>query len=495
MRLLKVNAQKIRMDWAGMGLLTVALTCLVLVTTWGGATYAWGSAQIVSLIVVTVVAGKGNPMENPSLTPATQAVLKALAELGQGNVHELAEKSGKARSTTDRAIKTLADAGLIVAVDLGADAAEGTPTRWTLSERAAAALDAADLSDEAAAGLDAADDPVFDAADEPDTGDTEQTGDDDSAAPDTGDRDDEATGMQKTSGEDEPDNDNADATDAPVEDGPRTTVVTPPRPGDRKVMAIKGVLADHPDGATIEVIVAESGISHPTTIRLLAAMEQADAARRKPGLPERWIAGPTKASEVDPNPEPPRCALCFQVIRGVTSTPGAVAAVQSLIRPDGTLHVVGPDDEIHIVTLPTRLPPRSLNNSPITLGHRSDVTVNADGSQPFGRGELEKLTIGVLAANPGQPMTPREIATEISVGLGGRTVSDGAVRNNCTKAAAAGSILLASDAPLTFVLPTPATDENAEIDMGDQQLDANDGAEGGGDTSGGESDGNGSEQS
>jgi ABC-2 type transport system ATP-binding protein len=37
-------------------------------------------------------------------------------------------------------------------------------------------------------------------------------------------------------------------------------------------MAIKGVLADHSDGATVEVIVAESGISHPTTVRLLAAM-------------------------------------------------------------------------------------------------------------------------------------------------------------------------------------------------------------------------------
>jgi hypothetical protein len=442
-------------------------------------------------------------MENLSLTPATQAVLKALAELGQGNVHELAEKSGKARSTTDRAIKTLADAGLIVAVDTGADAAEGTPTRWTLSEDAAAALDAADLSDEPAAGTDESDDPAFDAADEPDTGDTEQTGDDDSAAPDTGDRDDEATGMQETSGEDEPDDDaddddddDDDDTNAPAEDGPRTTVITPTRPGDRKVMAIKGVLADHPDGATIEVIVADSGISHPTTVRLLAAMEQADAARRLPGLPERWIAGPTKASEVDPNPEPPRCPLCFQTIRGVTSTPAAVAAVQSLIRPDGTLHILGPDDEIHVVTLPTRLPPRSLNNSPITVGQRSDVAVNADGNQPFARGELEKLTIEVLAASPGRPMTPREIATAISARLGGRTVSDGAVRNNCTKAAAAGSILLASDAPLMFVFPAPADDDStAETDMGDQQLDANDGAERDADTSGGEPDGNGSEQS
>ena len=45
------------MDWAGMGLLAIALTCLVMVTTWGGATYGWGSPQIVSLIAVTVVAG------------------------------------------------------------------------------------------------------------------------------------------------------------------------------------------------------------------------------------------------------------------------------------------------------------------------------------------------------------------------------------------------------------------------------------------------------
>jgi len=48
-----VNA--FRLDWVGMGLLTIALTCLVMVTTWGGTTYGWGSVQIVSLIAVTVV--------------------------------------------------------------------------------------------------------------------------------------------------------------------------------------------------------------------------------------------------------------------------------------------------------------------------------------------------------------------------------------------------------------------------------------------------------
>ncbi|HEX8345355.1 MAG TPA: helix-turn-helix domain-containing protein, partial [Actinoplanes sp.] len=76
-------------------------------------------------------------MQHLSLTPATQAVLTALAEIGEGNVHDLSEKSGKARSTTDKAIRTLADAGLIVEVDTGADPAEGTPTRWTLSEATA----------------------------------------------------------------------------------------------------------------------------------------------------------------------------------------------------------------------------------------------------------------------------------------------------------------------------------------------------------------------
>jgi len=417
-------------------------------------------------------------MELQSLTPATQAVLKALAELGQGNVHELAEKSGKARSTTDKAIRTLADAGLIVEIDLGGDAAEGTPARWTLSDDTAAALDSADIADENTAGPD---EPDSDPADEAASDESSPTGDDDSQPTETGDSGDEATGERATSdgdghggvddGDEDEDQDDEEDTDAPATGEPRT-VVAPPRPGDRKVMAIKGVLAEFgDDGATVDMIVAESGISHPTTIRLLDAMQQADAARRLPpktGQPDRWIAGPTKASEVDPNPEPPRCALCFQVIRGVTSTPAAVAAVQSLIRTDGTLHIVGPDDEVHAVKLPNRLPPRTLNNTPSTVGHRSDATANADGNQPFQRGELERLTVAELAARPGRPMTPQEIATAISAKLGGRNVSSGAVRNNCTKAAAAGNILLVSEAPLTFVFPKPVVND----DTGDAETEA-----------------------
>ncbi len=409
-------------------------------------------------------------MDNLSLTPATQAVLDALTDLGQGNVHELADKSGKARSTTDKAIKTLADAGMIVAVGTDADPAEGTPTRWTLATPAEA-TDAGpddpadtDLRDERTTDADKADgpDPDLDSsASEPNTGDTEQVdqpgdavdGDDDFG--NTEEAEDE-TGRDDDSDEDS----NDDADNGKHDEGRTVTVMQPTRPGDRKVMAIKGVLADYSDGgATLDVIVAESGIGHPTATRLITAMEQADAARRLPGLPERWIPGPTKASEVDPNPEPPRCPLCYQVIRALASTPSAAAAVLPLIRTDGTLHVVGPDGETHIVTLPTRTPRRAPGATG-NVGRRSDVTINADGSQPFGRGELEKLTLDVLAANPGKVMTPQDIATAIGGQLG-RTVSSGAVRNNCTKAAAAGRIVMVSDAPLTFAHPVKTDPGNA----------------------------------
>lgn len=57
-------------------------------------------------------------------------------------------------------------------------------------------------------------------------------------------------------------------------------------------------------------------------------------------------------------------------------------------------------------------------------------------------------------------MTPQDIATVLGGQLG-RTVSSGAVRNNCTKAAAAGRILLVSDTPLTFTYPAQADSGNA----------------------------------
>ncbi|KUL33016.1 MDR family MFS transporter [Actinoplanes awajinensis] len=47
-----------KIDWWGTGLLTVWITSLVLVATWGGTEYAWGSPQILGLIALTV-AGLG----------------------------------------------------------------------------------------------------------------------------------------------------------------------------------------------------------------------------------------------------------------------------------------------------------------------------------------------------------------------------------------------------------------------------------------------------
>jgi predicted transcriptional regulator len=426
-------------------------------------------------------------MKDLSLTPATQAVLDALTELGQGNVQELADKAGKARSTTDRAIKILADAGVIVPAENDADPADGTPFRWALATPTDAtdtALDdmpaAADETDVGDLRLDnAADQPVSgagqrsDAIDSDDGADAQDTTDGHEAASgdagserdaetagpvggpvDGGSSDDAAeTTVPDTVGDGEEGSDDGTET-GENDDVPIVAALQPTRPGDRKVMAIKGVLADYGDGgATLDVIVAESGIGHPTASRLLTAMEQADAARRLPGQPQRWIAGPTKASEVDPNPQPPRCPLCYQVIRGLASAPSATAAVLPLIRPDGTLHVVGPDGATHVVTLPRRTLPPAPGITAIP-SRRSDMSVNADGSQPFGRGELEKLSLDVLAANPGRAMTPQDIATAISGQLG-RAVSSGAVRNNCTKAAAAGRIVLVSDAPLTFAYPAP----------------------------------------
>ena len=52
----KTTVARPRLDVAGMMLLAVASTGLVLGTTWGGTTYAWGSPLIVSVIVATVVA-------------------------------------------------------------------------------------------------------------------------------------------------------------------------------------------------------------------------------------------------------------------------------------------------------------------------------------------------------------------------------------------------------------------------------------------------------
>lgn len=55
LRLPKNENSKPRLDVAGMILLAIASTCLVLVTTWGGNTYEWDSLTIIALIVGGVI--------------------------------------------------------------------------------------------------------------------------------------------------------------------------------------------------------------------------------------------------------------------------------------------------------------------------------------------------------------------------------------------------------------------------------------------------------
>ncbi|MGI5523679.1 MDR family MFS transporter [Micromonospora sp. CA-259024] len=45
-----------RIDWLGAGLLSVGITAIVLITTWGGNEYDWASAQILGLAVLAVLA-------------------------------------------------------------------------------------------------------------------------------------------------------------------------------------------------------------------------------------------------------------------------------------------------------------------------------------------------------------------------------------------------------------------------------------------------------
>ncbi|MEU6205880.1 MDR family MFS transporter [Micromonospora musae] len=44
-----------RIDWLGAGLLSVGITAIVLITTWGGNEYEWGSGQILGLVALAVV--------------------------------------------------------------------------------------------------------------------------------------------------------------------------------------------------------------------------------------------------------------------------------------------------------------------------------------------------------------------------------------------------------------------------------------------------------
>src|SRR5260221_12305833 len=61
---LHLPRQKIQhmIDYLGAAVLAVGATAIVLVTTWGGSQYGWGSAAIMTLIAVAAGAGPAVPL-------------------------------------------------------------------------------------------------------------------------------------------------------------------------------------------------------------------------------------------------------------------------------------------------------------------------------------------------------------------------------------------------------------------------------------------------
>ncbi|WP_327254709.1 MDR family MFS transporter [Streptomyces sp. NBC_01244] len=55
----KVHGERPKIDYLGAALLTIGITSTVLVTTWGGTEYAWGSTEIIGLIAVGIVSIAG----------------------------------------------------------------------------------------------------------------------------------------------------------------------------------------------------------------------------------------------------------------------------------------------------------------------------------------------------------------------------------------------------------------------------------------------------
>jgi hypothetical protein len=308
-----------------------------------------------------------------TLSPAAKATLDALAELGQANVHEVRDKSGKARSTTDKALKELADAGLIVALDTGADPADDTPTRWQL----------ATSDTDTAAGIA---DPTTDTT-----------------------RPDVRDGL--------PEQDPAAAT------GPSQAPALPARPADRKVLIVAGVLGDYPDGTTVDTIAEACGLGVTAVMRLLTAMAQADAARRIPadpetGAPERWQPGEGKASQVDPNPAPERCPTCGQVVRTQrTANAGTTTRESAPLNDDGNeplarnvlrgwVHQFINDHPAHVLT------PQDIATELSARHHRviSSGAVRNNCTTLAAAGQIQLVTETPLAfaTNPVAPGEPTE---------------------------------------------------------------------------------------
>ena len=209
---------------------------------------------------------------------------------------------------------------------------------------------------------------------------------------------------------------------APVSGAPVSGVPVSGAPvgsGDHlKVVMVAGILGDHPDGVTASAIVDESGLRAAIVGRVLAAMETAGAAVRKP------------ATTDDGEPDPNGAELWLRGEADLTAVDLTAAAVR--------------------VVCPTCNRPMPRRNT-VAVGRTGPAAPghNGDGQRTLGKNELRNLVRDFLHANPGHEFTPTVIGREL-----GR--SSGAVGNALAKLVISGEALLTKEAPATFAAPAAA---------------------------------------
>jgi hypothetical protein len=211
-------------------------------------------------------------------------------------------------------------------------------------------------------------------------------------------------------------------TDAPVSGAPVSGAPVSGAPvgsGDHlKIVMVAGILGDHDDGVTAAAIADESGLRAAIVGRVLAAMETAGAAVRKPANTdddesdasgvELWMRGEADLTTVD---------LSAAAVRVVCPTCN---------RP-----------------MPRRNTVNVTRTGPAAPGH------NSDGQRTLAKNELRNIVRDFLWAHPGHEFTPNTLGREISR-------SSGAVANALAKLVVSGEALLVKEAPDTFTAPETA---------------------------------------
>ncbi len=378
-------------------------------------------------------------------TPAAESVARSLAAYPGGiTARDLAMSAKVANSTAAKILVAMEAAGTATrttpetngrkAADIWHPATTDDTTQeapMTTADEILATDDTA-TADEILAADDAA------TADEAPAADDTATADEAPAADDTATTD-EAPAADDTATADEAPATDGTATGAAREELPEAPVSAVPVSGAPvsgapsgsadhfKIVMVAGILGDFPDGVSAAVVTDQSGLRAPVVARVLAAMEVAGAAVRKPGgsddAPELWVRGAADLSTVDlANAAPYRECVCtcghkHRVKTGVTVTTAA--------RRTG----------------------------------RTTGEINTDGSARLGKNGLRNQVEAFLRdLGPGHDVTPGTVARE----LGGR--SSGAVLNAMARLTAVGVAVLTSEAPVKYALADDAPAPGADVE-------------------------------